>query len=249
MPAPQKPGAAVHPTIPLHAAGAGSQVDLARWQQLQTGWNCANCAVATGMNMLLGQPVIKGGEVAQYANTRWWRDLLALRLFRRRAPWGLPTRTFPGFATAPYQQANLVNQLARHKQLPLTARFITGAPADLFQHLGRPDTAVIVAIGWNKTFQPRLARDSEAPDSHLTVPEAGGLGSRAHVVVLGAYDPGHTNHGVPFEWGLINSWAEGGQEIWWMPDADFQRVWGYTAPDLWLLGFRARSLVVVTKTP
>jgi hypothetical protein len=62
-------------------------------------------------------------------------------------------------------------------------------------------------------------------------------------MVLAAHDPGHLDrNGNPAPWGFVNSWADGGAEIYWMSDADFERAWTHEIP---LVG--SRNAVVITR--
>jgi hypothetical protein len=98
---------------------------------------------------------------------------------------------------------------------------------------------VIVTIGWDDANVPDIARTSDDAN------RAGGgapLQINAHAMVLAAYDPNHLDrNGNAAPWGFVNSWADGGTEIYWMPDADFQQAWTHEIP---LVG--SRNAVVIT---
>ncbi|HEX9710887.1 MAG TPA: hypothetical protein VGB42_13095, partial [Candidatus Thermoplasmatota archaeon] len=99
---------------------------------------------------------------------------------------------------------------------------------------------MVVTIGWDDAHVPDIARGSD------TTTSAGGgapLQINAHAMVLAAYDPGHVDgNGTPAPWGFVNSWADGGSEIYWMPDADFQQAWAHEIP---FVG--SRNAVVITR--
>jgi hypothetical protein len=112
--------------------------------------------------------------------------------------------------------------------------------ADLVAYLQHSDTTVIVTIGWDDAHVPDIARTSDTANS-----ARGGapLQINAHAMVLGAYDPGHVDrNGNPAPWGFVNSWADGGTEIYWMPDADFQQAWSHEIP---LVG--SHNAVLITR--
>ena len=208
--------------------GGMTEAQLAALQQNQGQRNdCAEYSIAAALNMLSGGAV-KGSDVAAAAD-----QILDIR------PWfGL--RMWENGATAPQQQANIVNGIARQGALSLSATAVHATTADLINYLQQPDTAVIVTIGWDDAHIPQIARMSDAGTS-------AGPGDKipfaAHAMLLAAYDPNHVDHsGNPAPWGFVNSRADGGTEIYWMPDADFQRAWSYP-----ILG--GNSAVVITKTP
>jgi hypothetical protein len=199
---------------------------LAAFQQRQgTGRNdCADYSIAAALNMFYGGAV-KGSEVAKAAD-------LGSVLFGYRL--------WPNGPTTPRQQVNIVNTIADRSGLPVSATALRATTADLIGYLQQPDTAVIVTIGWDDAHVPQIARASDAATG------AGGgapLQLNAHAMVLAAYDPNHVDHGGnPAPWGFVNSWADGGGEIYWMPDADFQRAWSHEIP---LVG--SHNAVVITR--
>jgi hypothetical protein len=69
---------------------------------------------------------------------------------------------------------------------------------------------------------PRLL--TRRMDEEFTMHAASGFG--AHTMLLAAYDPAHTDqHGLPFPWGFINSWAdETITDLFWMDAATWQRL-------------------------
>jgi hypothetical protein len=222
---------AVTPAAPPAAGpvywGGRAEAQLAAFQQLQgTGRNdCADYSVAAVFNMFQGGGV-QGSDVARAADLG--NVLYGYRLW-------------PNGPTTPAQAANIVNAIADRAGLPFSATALRApTTADLVGYLRQPDTAVIVTIGWDDANVPDIARTSDTRNS------AGGgapLQINAHAMVLAAYDPGHTDrNGNPAPWGFVNSWANGGTEIYWMPDADFQRAWTHEIP---LVG--SRNAVVITR--
>jgi hypothetical protein len=177
--------------------------------------------------MLYGGSV-KGTEVSEWANTSTWPN------------WVKDTRTWKDFATTPHQQANIINLLSEYSGIPLKAEAKHGSKADLLQLLATPDTVVIVTIGWDSNFTPFLARDSDTATGAGQAP----WHYYAHALILAAYDSGHTNTatGTKAEWGFVNSWTAKGSEIYWMPDADFDKAWNFNVTPV-----GSNNMVVVTK--
>jgi hypothetical protein len=222
----------VTPTAPPAAGpvywGGLTEAQLAAFQQRQgTGRNdCADYSIAAVFNMFQGGAV-QGSDVARAADLG--NVLYGYRLW-------------PNGPTTPGQTANIINTIADRAGLPVSATALRATTtADLVGYLQQPDTAVVVTIGWDDAHVPQIARTADLATS------AGGgatLQINAHAMVLAAYDPSHVDHGGnPAPWGFVNSWADGGTEIYWMPDADFQRAWTHEIP---LVG--SRNAVVITRT-
>lgn len=215
------------PTEPVYWGGL-TEAQLAAFQQRQgTDRNdCADYSVAAVLNMFEGGAV-QGSDVARAAD-------LGNLLYGYRL--------WPNGPTTPGQAANIVNTIADRAGLPVSATAVKPeTSADLVAYLQQPDTAVIVTIGWDDAHVPDIARTSDTANS------AGGgapLQINAHALVLAAYDPGHLDrNGNPAPWGFVNSWADGGTEIYWIPDADFQQAWSHEIP---LVG--SHNAVVVTRS-
>ena len=227
------------PTLgPVYWAGM-TEAQLAAFQQNQGSRNdCAEYAIAAGLNMLYGGAV-RGSDVAAAA------DQVIRDHFLPFAPPWAGTRMSENGPTAPWQQANIVNGIARQGGLSLAATATHATAADLIHYLQQPDTAVVVTISWDDAHVPQIARASDAGTG------AGGgapLQLNAHAMLLAAYDPNHVDSsGNPAPWGFVNSWTDGsggGTEIYWMPDADFQEAWSHPLP--WPMG--ANNAVVITRT-
>jgi len=220
------------PPAPVYLAGR-SEAELAALQQRQRdGRNdCADYATAASLNLLFGGGV-RGSDVAAAAD---------------QVPWLYPgqgLRMWENGPTSPAQQAHIVNGIARQGQLPLSAVATHATTDELLEYLQQPNTAVIVTIGWDDAHVPQIARTSAAGT-------AAGVGARlqlnAHAMVLAAHDPTHLDSaGLPAPWGFINSWTDGGSEIYWMPDADFQQAWGHDIP---LVGSHNAVVITVEPTP
>jgi hypothetical protein len=232
------PSATTTPTPPV-APGAGApagpvywggltEAQLAAYQHRQgdTRNDCADYSVAAVLNMFQGGAV-QGSDVAQAGDVGGL--LYGYRLWANGP-------------TTPQQASNLVNAIADRAGLPLEATAVKPqTSAELVQYLQQPDTAVIVTIGWDDAHVPDIARTSDTGNS-----AQGGafLQINAHAMVLAAYDPAHLDrNGNPAPWGFVNSWTNGGTEIYWIPDADFQRAWSHDIP---LVG--SHNAVVITRT-
>jgi hypothetical protein len=224
------PAPSITPPAPAYLAGR-SEAELAALQQRQPdGRNdCADYSIAASLNLLFGGSV-RGSDVAAAADQ-----------VPRLLP-GQGLRMWENGPTTPAQQANIVNGVARQGQLPLSAVATKATTDELVQYLGQPNTAVIVTIGWDDAHVPQIALTSQ----HATSAAGGApLQLNAHAMVLAAHDPTHLDHARnPAPWGFINSWADGGSEIYWMPDADFQQAWGHHIP---LAG--SHNAVVITREP
>jgi hypothetical protein len=200
-------------TRPVYWGGL-TEAQLAPFQQRQgTARNdCADYSIAAAFNLLRGGAV-RGSDVAQAADLG--HVLYGYRLW-------------PNGPTTPPQQANIVNAIADRAGLPISATALRSTTADLIGYLQQPGTAVILTLGWDDAHVPQIARTSDAATG------AGGgapLQINAHAMVLAAYDPEHLDHdGKPAPWGFVNSWADGGSQIYWMPDADFQQAWSHEIP-------------------
>ena len=227
------------PPGPAYAGGL-DEAELAALQQDQGPRNdCAEYAIAAGLNLLFGGSV-RGSEVAVAADqvTATADNRLGLPL---PVPgWGL--RLWENGPTTPWQQANIVNGVARQGGLPLVAEVTHATPEALVGLLGQGDTAVIVTLGWNGQDVPQIAQGSGPYQSlgdpgtwnlplGLEVPAVG-----AHAMLLAAHDPDHVDqNGNPAPWGFVNSWAEGASatnpggatEIYWMSDEDFREAYNF----------------------
>lgn len=213
--------------IPIYLGGL-TEAQLAAYQQDQGDRNdCGEFAIAAALNLLYGGSVL-GCDVAAAADQVWFP---------------LPSkglRMWPDGPTTPQQQANIVNGIARQGGLSLSATATKATTADLIKYLEQPDTAVVVTIGWDDTNIPQIARTS---DAHTQAVSAGPI--NGHAMLLVAHDPTHLDfNGNPAPWGFVNSWENGGTEIYWAPDTDFNQAWDHKLP---LVG--SNNVVVITNAP
>lgn len=210
---------------------------LSTFQQNQGQTNdCGAYSIAAAISLLRGGRRVDYAQIVTLANRRTtlhWGLLAGLYglIFGR----GL--RLWPGGPMPPRQQANLARTVARRRGMKVTARASRGTPADLLAHLAQPDTAVLVTLAWDDDACPRIVYPDGslqhfAPVAHQTV---AGKSIRypfaAHVMLLAAYDPSRAvqvdEETIATPWGFVNSWIDGGGELFWMPDPDFQTAWGY----------------------
>lgn len=206
-------------------AGGLTEADLAALQQAQEGNNCAKYAIASALNML-GFGYFSGKSIKDWAIPN---PFLSVPIIS---------------ATTPGQQINILNELAKYNDLPITAEALKVTPSDLKVWLHDPNEVVIVTIGWDDNDIPIITRDSSDASGNPDRP-AEGIGWGAHSVVLASYDPTHVDAaGNPAPWGFVNSWTNGGNEIYWMTDADFTQALEYDIP----FGVGSNNAVVITKT-
>ena len=44
-------------------------------------------------------------------------------------------------------------------------------------------------------------------------------------MLLAAYNPEHYSGSLTTPWGFVNSWIDGGTELFWMPENDLRKAW------------------------
>jgi hypothetical protein len=207
--------------------GGLSEADLAYYQQHQGNRNdCAEFAIAASLNLMYGGNV-RGRDVGDAADQIPW--LL---------PWG-GLRMWPDGPTSPQQQVNIVNGIASQGGFDFEATATKATPEDLIDHLSDPNSAVVVTIGWGMNDPPQIARTSD-----LKTQAGADTIFNGHAMLLAAYDPTHMDaHGDPAPWGFINSWENGGPQLFWMPDDDFREAFAY---DIFMMG--SNNAVVISES-
>ncbi len=165
---------------------------------------------------------------------------------------GRDLRMWPGGPLMPRQQAALARQLSQQYRLPVTAVATRGSTDDLLFFLRQPNAEVLVTLGWGLRHRPRIQhpdgklRPFNPPDSISVAGRAIHLPFGAHVMLLAAYDPAHTakegRKSIAAPWGFINSWVDGGESLYWMPEDDFCRAWRYVIP-----GVGRQKMVVIRR--
>lgn len=187
-----------------------SEPELARFQTLQAGNDCALHAISAALGLLCDLR-LDLEELTAEVNRLWWR--------------GKFYRVLPGWAVAPPMQARIVNYLARSRALPIRARLLHLSP-EILRNLPDDDNlAALVTIYWHRGRAPAIYRGSGSWNHNQSKNLAG------HTMLIAAFDPAHTNAGhLRTPWGFINSWAAANTELFWMEDEAFRRAWGFNLP-------------------
>ncbi len=187
-----------------------SEAELAFYQKLQIGNSCSFHAITTAVKMLLAVE-IDPQELSDEVDHLWWR-------FK-------PMRTFPGWAVTPTNQKQIVKYLAESRNLPIKATFSHANVETLREVIGYANAVPIITLLWVWGQAPGIYLGN-ASINHNTSSAANG-----HTMVMAAYDPEHFNYGVgSTPWGLINSWVNNSQQLFWMTDEAFQRTWNFFLP-------------------
>lgn len=193
---------------PLYWRGKEENV-LASYQQDQGSSNhCAKYAAAAAVNLLTGLD-IEGEMLVNWLEKRFLK--------------GTPRYTILGNhnGSLVFQTANQIRWLGVRHGLPLEIKLRRGKVDDLQHALMEGGSVTLVSITYFQGEEPCVARGRATNSSLAKARWVGG-----HIMILGAYDPGHLNYaGDPTPWGFISSWGSK-QELYWMTDADFQRTWG-----------------------
>ncbi|MGB4594757.1 MAG: hypothetical protein WBI14_02495, partial [Anaerolineaceae bacterium] len=196
------------------------EAELARFQTLQQGNDCALHAISSAI-YLLTEKYFTPGDLINLANRLWWR--------------GRFYRILPSSGIFPHMQLGLLNYLIRHNNLPLKANLLHLSPEILRNLPHDDDIAALVTIYW----PPK-----KAPGIYLGGTEFnynGSTGLSGHTMLFSAYDPNHVNGRIGLTpWGFINSWIEGGADLFWMTDEDFRRAWSFRVP--WI-GYNATLVI------
>ena len=180
------------------------EAELAAFQTHQSGNNCAVHAITAAVKLLDGtefSPEALSTEIDQL-----WRH-------------GRFYRMLPGGAITPGMQARLVNFLARTHNLPLQAQLKFLSLETLPTLLQEDNQALLLTLTWLPSKAPAIYHGNSSVNSNATR-KAGG-----HTMLLAAYNPEHRsgNHYTP--WGFINSWIQGGPELFWMQENDLRNTW------------------------
>jgi hypothetical protein len=199
------------------------EADLARFQTLQQGNDCALHSITSAIQLLTDK-FYAPTDLIGLANRLWWRG----RLYR----------ILPGSGILPHMQMGLVNYLIRRDNLPLRAKSLHLTP-EILRNLPYDDElTALVTIYWLPKKTPGIYLGSTEYNYNGTA------GLSGHTMLFSAYDPNHTNGRIGLTpWGFINSWIQGGSDLFWMTDKDFRRTWGFRVP---FIGYNAT--VVISKT-
>jgi len=182
---------------------------LASFQQDQGKTNhCAKYAAASALNMLYGTELSGDGLVE-------WVESRTLK--------GTGSYTILGNhnGSLVYQTANLIRKLSAQNGLLPRVSSGFGTKADLRHRLWDGNSLTLISVTYLEGREPVIAQGSAISNSLGSTRYVGG-----HLMVLGAYDPGHSNEvGVSTPWGFLSSWPSQGY-LFWMTEDDFSRTWG-----------------------
>lgn len=187
-----------------------SEPELARYQTLQKGNNCTLHAISSALGML-GVHHQDPQALANEVNRLWWR--------------GRFYRLAPGWGVTPPMQAKIVNYLARKYDLPVSARVLHLSPEILHIMPYGDSFVTLVTIYWLPRQAPALYLGDTARNYNATK-KAGG-----HTMLFASYDPDHqSGTDLLTPWGFINSWAAGGDVLFWMENKQFKKAWSFPLP-------------------
>jgi hypothetical protein len=182
---------------------------LASFQQDQGKTNhCAKYAAASALNMLYGTSLSGDDLIA-------WLESKSLRGTGKYSILGNHNGSLV------YQTANLIRKLAGQNGLNPIVRCGFGTKADLRHRLWDGNSLTLISVTYFQGKEPVIARGTSIKTSLGSTRLIGG-----HLMVLGAYHPGHSNEaGMSTPWGFLSSWPSQGN-LFWMTEVDFFRTWG-----------------------
>jgi len=183
--------------------------NLAKYQSLQVGNDCAVHAISAAIE-LLTDVRLDPQEIIDEINKLWWRG----RVFRLAPKSGI----------TPPLQVRLLRYLAKKHRLPLKASLFHLSPEVLRATAEAENIASLVTIYWWFKQAPAIYYMNH-PVNYNALKGAGG-----HTMVFAAYDPDHYSGDVHTPWGFINSWVTQGTGLFWMEDQAFQKSWGIPLP-------------------
>ena len=182
---------------------------LASYQQDQGNTNhCAKFAAASALNMLLGTS-ISGQTIIDWLSNRFLRGTLRYTILGNN------------YGSLVFQTANLIRQFSRMNGLDSIVRSRRYKREKVKNILKDNNTLVLVTVTYFQGREPIIAQGRKTTTALGNTSWVGG-----HVMILGAYDPGHENDaGLPTPWGFLSSWP-GKDYLHWMTEEDFVRSWG-----------------------
>lgn len=200
-----------------------TEPELAALQKLQVGNSCSFHAISAAIKLLVDVQ-LDPHLLAEEIDYLWWR-------FK-------PMRTYPGWAVTPRQQKRIVNYLADSRALPLSAGFEHASVERLWEVLNYAHAVPLITLLWTKNHVPGIYLGS-SPINYNSNNQ-----TNAHTMLLAAFDPTHITYGIgETPWGFVNSWRNGGEQLFWMQDEDFRRTW-----DFFLPGVGPKPLVLIERT-
>ncbi len=199
----------LYPTFSTFFNGL-SESELADHQSLQVGNSCTFHAITTAIKLLINFS-LDPQELSDEIDHLWWR-------FR-------PMRVFPGWAVTPHQQVKIVNYVRDKYMLPIQVESSHANLNTLFDNLITPQKASIITLLWGINRAPAIYYGTSPHNYNAGFMPAG------HTMLLGSYDPFHTlQDGTPTPWGMVNSWINHGNYLFWLTDEEFTRAWHFFLP-------------------
>lgn len=182
---------------------------LASYQQNQGSTNhCSKYAAAAALNMLYSSSLSGDSLVA------WLKD----RLFKGTLRYTILGNNHGSFV---FQTANLIRRLARFNGLTPEVKSKIGNIQSLKNSLQFGNSLTLVSITYFQGQEPVIAYGSNTGSALAAAKWVGG-----HLMILGAFDPGHKNlEDTHTPWGFLSSWP-GKDHLYWMTDIDFRQSWG-----------------------
>ena len=185
------------------------ETNLAKFQSLQTGNDCAIHSLVAAIELLTNIR-LDPQEIINEVNRIWWHG----RFFRLAPKSGI----------TPPMQVRLLSYLAKKHNLPLKANLLHLSPELLRTTAVAENIVSLVTIYWWFGHSPAIYY-MDQPNNYNALKGASG-----HTMVFAAYDPEHSSGEVLTPWGFINSWITQGTGLFWMTDHDFQKTWGTPIP-------------------
>lgn len=185
------------------------EANLAKFQSLQTGNDCAIHSLTAAIEILTDVK-LNSTDIISEVNRIWWHG----RFFRLA----------PNSGITPPLQVRLLDYLAKKHNLPLSARLLHLSPEVLPLMAEAENAVCLVTIYWWFKNAPAIYY-MDQPQNYNALQLAGG-----HTMVFAAYDPTHLSGGVRTPWGFINSWVSEGAGLFWMEDREFRKAWGMPIP-------------------
>jgi hypothetical protein len=185
------------------------ETELAAYQQMQTGNNCGLHALSAAIRLLANMEISPSYLIEQ-TNRLWWH--------------GQIFRVFPSWAITPQQLARLANYLAKHENLPISAKVMHLSTRVLQNLIPDSSLACLLTIYWLPGKAPAIYHWKKSRN----INEHKGL--EGHTMLLAAFDPSHYNGEVNTPWGFINSWVDRSSGLFWMENQAFEKSWGIPFP-------------------
>jgi hypothetical protein len=196
------------PEIAIYWRG-WTENQLASFQQAQGNTNhCAKYAAATALNMLYGTN-ISGQSLVDWMQNRFLQGTMQFTI------WG------NNHGSLVFQTANIIRQSGRQNQLEPQVQSRIFNREKIIDILKDNNSLALVTLTYFLDREPIISQGRKTSSALGNKSWIGG-----HVMILGAFDPGHFNEaGLPTPWGFLSSWP-GKEYLYWMTEEDFLRSWG-----------------------